>query len=56
MKYDEPKVGDVVIANGMRGIVREVRRNDEIRVAAGRTDPGIWLQANIAEVIYRADD
>lgn len=52
----EPEIGDVVDAHGMRAIVRDTRPQvvpPEVLVAAGRTDPGVWLPSNEVRVLYR---
>lgn len=50
--YGDPRVGDVVETGGMRGHVREVK-GAQVRVAAGRTDSGVWADVEDVTVVYR---
>lgn len=48
------EVGDVVETGGMRGIITAINYLlDEVLVAAGRTDDGVWVKMSDITVVYR---
>lgn len=49
---NNPMPGDVALIRGEKFMVREIR-GERARVAAGRTDPGYWIDVDDIKVIYR---
>ncbi len=54
MSTYKPDLGDVVEVGGMRGIVHAVSLADgKVKVAAGRTDDGVWVNTIDVHLAYR---